>query len=90
MDVEKGRGWSRGMTTLEKGLIFLFVAMTGACIGLVVVYFSEKPDSSPYAEGECVYFLFQYQHVSEVQNMLQYCANEVFISLVFICLLVSA
>ncbi|XP_068445519.1 ovochymase-2 [Clinocottus analis] len=53
MDVEKGRGRSKGMSTLEKCLIFLFVAMTGACIGLAVVYFTEKAESSsPHAEGE--------------------------------------
>ncbi|TDH16323.1 hypothetical protein EPR50_G00018550 [Perca flavescens] len=52
MDVEwKGRGRSRGMSTLEKFLIFLFVAMTGTCIGLVVIYFTEKADSSTHAEG---------------------------------------
>uniref|UniRef100_A0A8C5G6K9 Ovochymase-2-like n=1 Tax=Gouania willdenowi TaxID=441366 RepID=A0A8C5G6K9_GOUWI len=28
-----------GLSTLEKCLIFLFVAMTGTCIGIVVVYF---------------------------------------------------
>lgn len=27
-----------GLTSLEKSLILLFVAMTAACIGLVVVY----------------------------------------------------
>ncbi|XP_062243272.1 ovochymase-2 [Platichthys flesus] len=46
MDLEKGRGRSKGLSTLEKCLIFLFVAMTGACIGLVVVYFTDKADSS--------------------------------------------
>lgn len=43
------------MSTLEKCLIFLFLAMTGACIGLVVVYFTEKAESSAHEEGECVY-----------------------------------
>ncbi|KAM4603345.1 ovochymase-2 [Polymixia lowei] len=47
---EKGSG-SRGLTTLEKSLIFLFVVMTGACIGLVVVYFTEKDDSSSNGSG---------------------------------------
>lgn len=61
MDVEKGRR-SRGLSTLEKCLIFLFVAMTGACIGLVVVYFTEKSDSSTHIDGECVYM-----HCIEVQ-----------------------
>uniref|UniRef100_A0A8C4GTC4 Zgc:154142 n=1 Tax=Dicentrarchus labrax TaxID=13489 RepID=A0A8C4GTC4_DICLA len=41
----------KGMSTLEKCLIFLFVAMTGACIGLVVVYFSDKANSSTHVEG---------------------------------------
>uniref|UniRef100_A0A3B4YSD3 Zgc:154142 n=1 Tax=Seriola lalandi dorsalis TaxID=1841481 RepID=A0A3B4YSD3_SERLL len=41
---------SRGLSTLEKFLIFLFVAMTGVCIGLVVVYFTDKADSSTHAE----------------------------------------
>uniref|UniRef100_A0A3Q2VHF8 Zgc:154142 n=1 Tax=Haplochromis burtoni TaxID=8153 RepID=A0A3Q2VHF8_HAPBU len=36
---------SRGMSTLEICLIFIFVAMTGACIGLVVIYFVDKADS---------------------------------------------
>ncbi|XP_041837910.1 ovochymase-2 [Melanotaenia boesemani] len=48
MDV-KGRR-SRGLNALEKCLIFLFVAMTGVCIGLVVIYFTEKDDSSSHAE----------------------------------------
>ncbi|XP_071359853.1 ovochymase-2 [Trachinotus anak] len=51
MDVEKGRRRSRGLSTMEKCLIFLFVAMTGACIGLVVVYFTDKADSSTHEEG---------------------------------------
>ncbi|KAF0037285.1 hypothetical protein F2P81_010159 [Scophthalmus maximus] len=50
MDLE-GRRRSRGMSTLEKCLIFLFLAMTGACIGLVVVYFTEKAESSAHEEG---------------------------------------
>uniref|UniRef100_A0A665XBY8 Cubilin-like n=1 Tax=Echeneis naucrates TaxID=173247 RepID=A0A665XBY8_ECHNA len=41
----------RGVSTLEKSLIFLFVAMTGTCIGLVVVYFMEKDNSSTHNEG---------------------------------------
>ncbi|XP_051241548.1 ovochymase-2 [Dicentrarchus labrax] len=51
MDSEKAHHRSRGMSTLEKCLIFLFVAMTGACIGLVVVYFSDKANSSTHVEG---------------------------------------
>ena len=31
----------KGWTGLEKGLILLFLAVTGVCIGLVVVYFQE-------------------------------------------------
>lgn len=53
MDEENSRRRSAGTSTLEKALIFLFVAMTLACIGLVVVYFTDKPTSSTYA-GECV------------------------------------
>ncbi|XP_056264194.1 cubilin [Pseudoliparis swirei] len=52
MDVEKGRRRSGGMSTLEKCLIFLFVAMTGACIALMAVYFTEKADASPHVEGQ--------------------------------------
>lgn len=55
MDVEKGHGRSRGMSTLEICLIFIFVAMTGACIGLVVIYFVDKADSE--TEGECLHLL---------------------------------
>uniref|UniRef100_A0A673XEJ4 Zgc:154142 n=1 Tax=Salmo trutta TaxID=8032 RepID=A0A673XEJ4_SALTR len=33
---------SRGLSTLEKSLVLLFVALTGACIGLVVIYFTDK------------------------------------------------
>lgn len=52
MDLEKGRRKSKGLSTLEKGLIFLFVAMTGACIGLVVIYFVDKADTSTHIEGD--------------------------------------
>ncbi|XP_056135753.1 ovochymase [Lampris incognitus] len=41
---------SRRLTTLEKCLIFLFLAMTGACIGLIVIYFTEKDNSSSSGE----------------------------------------
>ncbi|KAJ4944177.1 hypothetical protein JOQ06_012722 [Pogonophryne albipinna] len=51
MDEEKGSRRSRGCSTLEKCLIFLFVAMTGVCIGLVVVYFTEK-NSTTLTEGQ--------------------------------------
>uniref|UniRef100_A0A3P8X1I7 Zgc:154142 n=1 Tax=Cynoglossus semilaevis TaxID=244447 RepID=A0A3P8X1I7_CYNSE len=37
---------SRALSTLETILVFLFVAMTGACIGLIVIYFVDKDDSS--------------------------------------------
>ncbi|KAF7710120.1 ovochymase-2 [Silurus meridionalis] len=40
-----------GLTSLEKSLIFLFVAMTAASIGLVAVYVT-KANSSSSAEGE--------------------------------------
>lgn len=52
MDPEKGSRRSRGMSTLEKSLIFLFVAMTGACVGLVAIYFTEKANASTLVEGE--------------------------------------
>ena len=42
----------KGLSTLEKSLILLFVIMTGACVGLVVVYFTEDNTASPGAEGE--------------------------------------
>ncbi|KAI9525572.1 hypothetical protein NQZ68_006121 [Dissostichus eleginoides] len=51
MDEEKGSRRSRGCSTLEKCLIFLFVAMTGVCIGFVVVYFTEK-NSTILTEGQ--------------------------------------
>ncbi|XP_010795702.1 tolloid-like protein 2 [Notothenia coriiceps] len=51
MDEEKGSRRSRGCSTLEKCLIFLFVAMTGVCIGLVVVYFTEN-NSTTLTEGQ--------------------------------------
>ncbi|XP_070768774.1 ovochymase-2 [Enoplosus armatus] len=39
------------MDVWQKCLIFLFVAMTGTCIGLLVVYVTDKTDSSTHAEG---------------------------------------
>uniref|UniRef100_A0A3B4TUR0 Zgc:154142 n=1 Tax=Seriola dumerili TaxID=41447 RepID=A0A3B4TUR0_SERDU len=42
---------SRGLSTLEKILICLFVAMTGVCISIVVIYVTDKADSSTHAEG---------------------------------------
>ncbi|TMS22780.1 Ovochymase-2 [Larimichthys crocea] len=42
---------SKGLSTLEKCLIFLFVSMTTACISLLVVYFVEKADSSTHIDG---------------------------------------
>lgn len=53
MVLEKGHRRSKGMSTLEKYLIFLFVAITGICIGLVAIYFIDKDDSSTDVEGEC-------------------------------------
>ncbi|KAG7250406.1 hypothetical protein CRUP_026288 [Coryphaenoides rupestris] len=32
----------KGLSTLEKSLMVLFVMVTGACVGLVVVYFTEN------------------------------------------------
>ncbi|XP_047430814.1 ovochymase-2 [Mugil cephalus] len=46
MDAEKGYRRRRGLSTLEKSLMFLFVAMTGACIGLIVIYFTDKSEST--------------------------------------------
>lgn len=37
----------KGLTTLEKSLIFLFVALTAVSIGLVVVFVIERNNSSP-------------------------------------------
>ncbi|XP_056442205.1 ovochymase-2 [Gadus chalcogrammus] len=40
------------LTTLEKSLILLFVLLTGACVGLVAIYFTEKNQGAPIgAEG---------------------------------------
>ncbi|XP_068177209.1 ovochymase-2 [Antennarius striatus] len=52
MDVEKENHRSRGLSTLEKCLILLFVIMTGVCIGFIVVYFTEKGESSAHVEGD--------------------------------------
>ena len=41
---------SRRFSTLENILVFLFVAMTGACIGLVVIYFTDKTEPSTVGE----------------------------------------
>lgn len=41
------------MSTLEKFLIFLFVLMTGVCVGLVALYFTSEAVNSPDVEGEC-------------------------------------
>lgn len=64
---QKGKsGWSiKSMTTLEKCLIFLFLAMTGACIGLVVVYFTET-DASSANEGEHTFNTIFYSISTEV------------------------
>lgn len=46
------------MSTLEKMLIFLFVAMTGVCIAFIVLYFVDQPtnnDESTPVAGECVF-----------------------------------
>lgn len=54
MNLEKEAHRSKGRSTLEKWLIFLFVAMTCVSIALVVVYFTDKNDTSSLVEGECV------------------------------------
>lgn len=38
---------------MEKLLIFLFVLMTGVCIGLVAIYFTGEANSTTNVEGEC-------------------------------------
>ncbi|KAM3623175.1 uncharacterized protein V6R79_007971 [Siganus canaliculatus] len=50
MDVEKGRRRSRGLSTLETCLMFLFVAMTAVSIAFIVLYFTDKSDST-HVEG---------------------------------------
>lgn len=62
-DLEKGRYRSKGLTTLEKCLIFLFVAMTGVCIGLAVVYVNERGDPSTEGEGKCVFSVFAHNEL---------------------------
>ncbi|KAJ8388268.1 hypothetical protein AAFF_G00135290 [Aldrovandia affinis] len=46
MEEECARRHRRSFTTLEKCLIFLFVAVTGVCIGLVIVYVKEHNEST--------------------------------------------
>lgn len=41
------------MSTLEKYLIFLFVLMTGVCVGLVAIYLTDAANSPTEVEGEC-------------------------------------
>lgn len=40
----------KGLTTLEKSLIFLFVALTAVTIGIVVVFVIERNNASPKGE----------------------------------------
>lgn len=40
------------MSTLEKLLIFLFVLMSGVCVGLIAIYFTGEANSSNNVEGE--------------------------------------
>ncbi|KAF7223607.1 tolloid-like protein 2 [Nothobranchius furzeri] len=47
----KSQRGSGGFSTLEKWLLFLFVALTCVCIGLVAIYFTDKDDSSSHKEG---------------------------------------
>lgn len=49
--MEKGHRRSKGMSTLEKCLIFILVALTGVCIAMVVLYFTQTPDST-HGDGE--------------------------------------
>lgn len=41
------------MSNLEKLLIFLFVLMTGVCIGLVAIYFTDEANAPTNVQGEC-------------------------------------
>lgn len=42
------------MSNLEKFLIFLFVLMTGVCVGLIAVYFTDEANAPTNVEGEYV------------------------------------
>ncbi|KAJ8336200.1 hypothetical protein SKAU_G00395430 [Synaphobranchus kaupii] len=46
MEMEFSRKRRRSFTTLEKCLIFLFVALTGVSIGLIVAYVTERKSSA--------------------------------------------
>lgn len=41
------------MSNLEKLLIFLFVLMTGVCVGLVAIYFTDEANAPTNVQGEC-------------------------------------
>ncbi|XP_030644095.1 ovochymase-2 [Chanos chanos] len=44
---------TKGLSTLEKTLIFLFVALTLVCVGLVVVFVLERNNSTHEEKGGC-------------------------------------
>ncbi|KAI1887407.1 hypothetical protein AGOR_G00189980 [Albula goreensis] len=52
MEEECSRKRRRSFTTLEKGLIFLFVALGLTCIGLVVVYITERETTTGGSDAE--------------------------------------
>lgn len=55
MESSNGSRRPKRMSTLEKMLIFLFLAMTGVTIAFIVLYFVNQPTSEPtHVPGECV------------------------------------
>lgn len=68
MDAERGKYWSKGLSTLEKSLIFLFVAMACVSISFIALYFTEKSDSSAHSEGEFIFY-----HLEICVQVLQDC-----------------
>lgn len=41
------------MSNLAKLFIFLFVLMTGVCVSLVAIYFTNQANAPTDVEGEC-------------------------------------
>lgn len=52
-ETQSGASLQEKMSTLEKLLIFLFVLMTGVCVGLITIYFTGEANSPTNEEGEC-------------------------------------
>lgn len=46
------RYWEK-MSTREKLFIFLFLLMTGVCVALVALYFTNEANAPTIVEGEC-------------------------------------